>query len=60
MRGLLLGFLLVVTLVFAAPYASAILYSFMGPWTAVGIEHDGSATHMTFGTNLPPRRGVGL
>jgi len=32
----------------------------MGPWTAVGIEHDGSATHMTFGKNLPPRRGVGL
>jgi len=53
MRGLLLGFLLVVTLVFGASHASAILYSVMGPWTAVGIEHDCSATHMAFGQNLP-------
>src|SRR4051794_8974496 len=53
MRGLLLGFLLVVTLVFGASHASAILYSIMGPWSAVGIEHDGSATHMAFGQNLP-------
>src|SRR5947209_10424941 len=53
MRGLLLGFLLVVTLVFGASHASAILFSFMGPWTAVGIEQDGSATHMAFGQILP-------
>src|SRR5262247_2762233 len=53
MRGLLLGFLVVVTLVFGAPYASAILFSVMGPWSAVGIEQDGSATHMAFGQNLP-------
>src|SRR4051794_13540016 len=52
MRGLLLGFLLVVTLVFGASHASAILYSIMGPWSAVGIEQDGSATHMAFGQNL--------
>jgi hypothetical protein len=25
----------------------------MGPWSAVGIEHDGSQTHMVFGQNLP-------
>jgi len=53
MRGLLLGFLVVITLVFGAPYASAILFSIMGPWSAVGIEQDGSATHIAFGQNLP-------
>ena len=53
MRGLLLGFLLVVTLVFGASHASAIVYALMGPWTAVGIEQDGSQTHMAFGQNLP-------
>jgi len=25
----------------------------MGPWTAVGVQHDGSAMHMAFGQNLP-------
>src|SRR5215212_4443605 len=53
MRGLLFGFLLVVTLVFGASYASAILFSVMGPFSAVGIEQDGSQTHMAFGQNLP-------
>ena len=53
MRGLLLGFLLVATLVFGASHASAILYSLMGPWSAVGIEQDGSRTHIAFGQNLP-------
>ena len=53
MRGALFGFLLVVTLVFGASHASAILYSLMGPWSAVGIEHDGTQTHMAFGQNLP-------
>jgi hypothetical protein len=52
MRGLLFGFLVVVTLVFGASYASAILFSFMGPFSAVGIEQDGSQTHMAFGQNL--------
>ena len=52
MRGLLLGFLLIVTLVFGASHASAILYAVMGPWSAVGIEQDGSQTHMAFGQNL--------
>jgi hypothetical protein len=45
--------LLVVALVFGATQASALLFWLMGPWTAVGIEHDGSATHMAFGQNLP-------
>jgi hypothetical protein len=53
MRGLLLGVLLVVTLMFGASHASAILYSLMDPFTAVGIEHDGSQTYMAFGQNLP-------
>jgi hypothetical protein len=53
MRGLLFGVLLVVTLVFGASHASAILYFIMGPFSAVGIEQDGSQTHMAFGRNLP-------
>ena len=53
MRGALLGFLLVVTLVFGASHASAIIYWVMGPFSAVGIEQDGSQTHMVFGQNLP-------
>ena len=52
MRGLLIPFLIVVGLVFGASYASAILFSFMGPFSAVGIEQDGSQTHMAFGQNL--------
>jgi|SRR3954447_6471993 hypothetical protein len=53
MRGLFLGFLLAVTLIFGASHASAIIYALMGPWSAVGIEQDGSQTHMAFGQNLP-------
>jgi hypothetical protein len=53
MRGLLFGFLVVVTLIFGASYASAILFSYMGPFSAVGTEQDGSQTHMAFGQNLP-------
>jgi hypothetical protein len=53
MRGLLFGFLTVVALVFGASHASAILYAVMGPWSAVGIEQDGSQTHIAFGQNLP-------
>ena len=49
----LLPFLLAVTLVFGASHASAIIYALMGPWSAVGIEQDGSQTHMAFGQNLP-------
>lgn len=52
MRGALFGFLTVVALVFGASHASAILYSLMGPWSAVGIEQDGSTTHIAFGQNL--------
>ncbi|MFL5072094.1 MAG: hypothetical protein ACJ8D9_21150 [Xanthobacteraceae bacterium] len=45
--------LLVVALLFGATQASALLFWVMGPWTAVGIQHDGTATHMAFGQNLP-------
>lgn len=45
--------ILVVTLMFGASYASALLNGLMGPWSAVGIEQDGSRTHMQFGQNLP-------
>ena len=45
--------LLIVALMFGVSQASALLFALMGPWTAVGIQHDGSATHMAFGQNLP-------
>ena len=53
MRGLLIPFLIIVGLVFGASHASAILFAIMGPWSAVGIEQDGTQTHMAFGQNLP-------
>ena len=49
----LLPLLFVVALVFGVSHASAIIFALMGPWSAVGIEHDGSQTHMVFGQNLP-------
>ncbi len=45
--------LAILAFVFGASYASALLYRVMGPWTAVGIEGDGSATHMAFSPDLP-------
>jgi hypothetical protein len=45
--------LLILTFVFGASYAGALLYRVMGPWTAVAIESDGSPTHMAFDPNLP-------
>src|SRR5215475_11130010 len=45
--------LLIVALMFGVSQASALLFALMGPWTAVGIQHDGTATHMAFGQNLP-------
>ena len=55
MRGLA-GFLVVVTLVFGASYASAILFSFMGPFSAVGIEQDGSTGPSRSGEPVIPLR----
>jgi hypothetical protein len=43
----------IVTLMFGASYASALLNGLMGPWSAVGIEQDGSRTYMQFGQALP-------
>ena len=45
--------LVIVTLMFGAAYASVLLNGLMGPWSAVGIEQDGSRTHMQFGQDLP-------
>jgi hypothetical protein len=45
--------LVVVMLVFGASYASVIVGAMIGPWSAVAIEQDGSATSMQFGQNLP-------
>ena len=44
--------LLVGTLVFGASYAGAVITHLMGPWTATGVEQDGSLTHMQFGPDL--------
>lgn len=45
--------LIAVALVYGASYAAALINTVMGPWQAVGIEHDGSRTHMQFGRDLP-------
>src|SRR5262245_57243048 len=49
----LFALLIIVAVMFGASQASALLFAFMGPWTAVGVQHDGSAMHMAFGQNLP-------
>lgn len=49
----LFPFLVIISLVFGASYASAIIYRAMGPWSATAVEHDGSLTHMQFGADLP-------
>jgi hypothetical protein len=53
MRRLFIPFLIVLALVFGASYAAAIINAAMGTWSSVGIEHDGSQTHMVFGQTLP-------
>lgn len=45
--------LLVVAVLFGAPYASLILYHLMGSWSAVGVEADGTTTTMEFGPGVP-------
>ena len=57
---LLFVLLLVVFVLFGAPYAALILNSVMGPWSAQAIELDGSVTQMTFDRNLPPPDFVAL
>jgi hypothetical protein len=49
----LFALLIIVAVMFGASQASALLFAFMGPWTAVGVLQDGSTTHMAFGQNLP-------
>src|SRR5262245_59248757 len=56
----LLALLVLLTLVFGAPYASAFLYRLMGPWSATAIEQDGSLTHMRFAPDLPRPEWVPL
>ena len=45
--------LFLIALVFGASYASALIFRVMGPWSATGVEADGSLIHMEFGTHLP-------
>ena len=49
----LFGLLVVVALLYGASYAGALINWLIGPWSAVAIEHDGSATPMQFGPHLP-------
>jgi hypothetical protein len=49
----LLGLLVIVAFLYGASYAGAIINGLIGPWSAVAIEHDGSATQMQFGAHLP-------
>jgi hypothetical protein len=49
----LLPLLIILALVFGASYASLVINSIMGPWSATAVEHDGSLTHMQFGQDLP-------
>jgi hypothetical protein len=45
--------LILLGLIFGASYASALINRMMGPWSATAVEHDGSLTHMQFGSDLP-------
>jgi hypothetical protein len=45
--------LLLVTVAFGAPHATALFYGMIGPWSAVALEPDGTRTHMAFGPDLP-------
>ena len=57
----LIALLIVLAIVFGAPYAAALLNRLMGPWSAEAVEADGSRTHMQFGQDLPrPDWGAGL
>ena len=51
--GLILSAAVVITLAVGAPYAGLFLNRAMGPYSATGIEHDGSVTRMSFGRDLP-------
>src|SRR5690242_8794091 len=42
-----------ITLAVGAPYAGLLLNRATGPWSATGIERDGSVTRMSFGRDLP-------
>jgi hypothetical protein len=45
--------LIVACVVFGTAWGGALLNATMGPWTAWGVNHDGTTTHMAFGQNLP-------
>ncbi len=53
MPRLVLWLIVIATLAVGAPYAALALNILQGPWSASGIEHDGSVTSMVFDRNLP-------
>jgi hypothetical protein len=53
MSSRLFALLIVVAVMFGVSQGGALLFAFMGPWTAVAMQHDGTAMHMAFGQNLP-------
>jgi hypothetical protein len=50
---LLLPFMVILALVFGAPYAAALINRVIGPWNVTAVEHDGSLSHTEIGPNLP-------
>jgi hypothetical protein len=53
MGARLIVWLIVAFVAFGTAWGGALLNAAMGPWTAWGLNHDGTTTHMTFGQNLP-------
>jgi len=44
--------LVLLAFLFGSPYAALLLNQIMGPWSATGIEQDGSISQFTFDPNL--------
>ena len=53
MPRLVLWLIVIATLAVGAPYAALVLNVLQEPWTATGIEHDGSVTEMRFDRTMP-------
>jgi hypothetical protein len=53
MRRFIIPLLVMLAVVFGSSYAAAVINWFMGPWQAVGMEHDGKPVHMAFDRNMP-------
>src|SRR5688572_3512787 len=52
--------LLAIVVLFGSGYGAVVINRAMGPWEAVGIEQDGSLTHMRFDPAMAPADFVPL